>query len=109
MDQDWGTLARRLWAARGLDADLDRDLAAASGMAVQPFTASVEAARALVSHTLPGWVLHLGYGASGVFPYAALAAGLIRVVSDAPTVPLAILRSLAGAKEAQARTAPPPA
>lgn len=108
-EMQWDELTRRLAAAAGTDPDLDRDVARAFGRPDAAFTASVEACRALAAAVLPGMRLHLGYGASGVFPYASLAGDGLHVVSDAPTVPLAILRSLAAAAAALARSAPPAA
>ena len=109
MEPDWIELGRRLVAAVGADAALDEALAAAFAQPVAPFTASVEACRALVAAILPDWRLHLGYGASGMFPYALLTNAATRIMSDAPTVPLAILRSLVAAKACPAPSAPPPA
>ncbi len=111
MTGEWEELERRLWAAGGSDGDLDHCLAERFLLRERAFTASVEDARALVAEALPDWRLHLGHGASGVFPYALLARGENRIVSDAPTVPLAILRSaLAAARAAdQAPASPPPA
>ncbi len=109
MEPDWDELARRLSAAVGTDAVLDAALAAAFGQTAAAFTSSVEDCRALVAAALPGWRLHLGYGASGMFPYALLTNAATRIMSDAPTVPLAILRSLVAAKACPAPSAPPPA
>ncbi|RAU22664.1 hypothetical protein CU669_08285 [Paramagnetospirillum kuznetsovii] len=105
---EWADLNRRLWLASGSDEELDRDLAALFGQSPHAYSASVEDCRALVTAALPGWRLHLGYGASGMFPYALLSRDGIQIVSDAPTVPLAILRSLVAAKARSAPSALPP-
>lgn len=85
-------LAERLAGATGADPVLDAELAAAWGVPAQAFTSSVEAARALVVAALPGWRLHLGFGVTGVFPYAALCRDGHHLEAEAPSVPLAILR-----------------
>ena len=109
MEPDWGELGERLLASAGGDAALDEALAAAFGQVAAPFTSSVEACRALVAEALPGWRLHLGYGASGMFPYALLTNNATRIISDASTVPLAILRSAVAAKASSTPSSPPPA
>jgi len=109
MIEHWNKLDEWLRAASGSDAALDQALSEAFGVKPAPFTSSVEACRDLVRQTLPEWRLHLGYGASGIFPYAALVTDGSRVASDAPTVPLAVLRSAVAAKALQAPSAPPPA
>lgn len=106
---DWNGLARRLEQAAGADGSLDRDIAAAFGAEAKPYTASVEECRALAAAALPDLRLHLGFGASGLFPYASLGGGGLHVVSDAPTVPLAILRSLVAAATVLGRGGPPAA
>jgi hypothetical protein len=109
MEPDWQDLLRRVEKAGGAEAELDRDLAAAFGVAAAPFTASVPDCRSLAAAALPDMKLHLGYGASGVFPYASLSGGGLHVVSEASTVPLAILKSLVGAAAARARSELPAA
>lgn len=109
MGTDWLDLLRRIEQAAGADAVLDGDLAKAFSVATAPFTASVPHCQGLAETALPGMKLHLGYGASGVFPYSSLSGGGLHVVSEAATVPLAILRSLVGAAAARARSAPPEA
>jgi len=108
MEPDWTELGKRLVAAVGADEGLDEALAAAFGQPAGPFTASVESSRALAAAALPDWRLHLGYGVSGMFPYALLSNATTRIMSDAPTVPLAILRSLVAAKACPAPSSPPP-
>jgi hypothetical protein len=107
MGTDWLDLLRRVEQAAGADTALDADLAAVFGVAVAPFTASVPDCRTLAGTAMPGMKLHLGYGASGVFPYASLTGEGLHVVSEAATVPLAILRSVVGAAAARARSGPP--
>jgi hypothetical protein len=98
MGVDWGGLRMRLAQATGADADLDKAIAAAFQQPPGDYTASVEKCRTLVAAALPGWTLHLGFGASGVFPYASLAGNGTRVVVDAGTVPLAVLRAAVAVK-----------
>lgn len=87
--------------ATGADPDLDARLAEAFAVPAAAFTGSVEHCKALLAAALPEWRLHLGYGASGVFPYAVLTAHGRRCEGDAPTVPLAILRAAILAKAKQ--------
>lgn len=84
--------------ATGADPELDGKVAAAFGVPAARFSGSVDDCRALVAAVLPDWRLHLGYGVSGVFPYAVLSAHGHRCQGDAPTVPLAILRAAVLAK-----------
>jgi hypothetical protein len=107
MDGVWSELVKRLWLASGADGALDQALADAFAQPVAGYTSSVESCRALVAAALPGWRLHLGYGVTGTFPYASLTRDGNCILSDAPTVPLAILRSAAAA--ASVPSAPPPA
>ena len=109
MEPDWNGLSLRLRGASGTDFALDEALAAAFGQMIAPFTSSVEAARGLVAAALPGWRLHLGFGATGLFPYASLAHDGTMIISDAPTVPLAILKSAVSAKACSKPSSPPPA
>lgn len=90
---DWSKLAAALEAATGADGRLDGAIAASFGLPPAAYTASVDDCRMLVSSALPGWSLHLGFGASGIFPYATLGNGNKRCMADAATVPLAILRA----------------
>lgn len=90
-------IAERLARATGASPELDAALAGALGVEPRPFTASAEECRSLAARLLPGWHLHVGYGASGVFPYAALSQGGHRHAAEAPTLPLAILRALVAA------------
>ena len=85
--------------ASGADADLDARLADAFQVPAAKFTGSVEDCRALLAAALPDWRLHLGYGASGMFPYVVLSAHGRRCTAEAPTVPLAILRAAVLAKQ----------
>lgn len=88
-------LSHGLTSASGADALLDAALAQVLDVPQDGYTGSVEACRRLVAAALPGWRLHIGYGASGIFPYAALVNdSRQRYAAEAPTVPLAILRAL---------------
>lgn len=87
-------LACRLTAASGADSGLDAAVAQAYATPPAAYTASVSECRRLVEHVRPKARLHLGYGASGVFPYAAVVDGETRSQAEGPTVPLAILRAL---------------
>ena len=107
MVSDWPELERRLERASGADALLDHDLAVAFGASEAPFTSSVPDCRTLAGAVLPGLRLHLGYGASGMFPYASLSGEGLYIVSEAPTVPLSILRSVVAAEIARGRSEPP--
>ena len=109
MDSDWDGLARALSTAAGSDSQLDEALAKAFGQPKAAFTSSVEDCRSLVAASLPDWHLHLGYDASGMFPYASLVREPSRIMSEAPTVPLAILRSAVAAKAYPGPSSPPPA
>lgn len=91
---DRADLEHKLVAAMGGDAELDQLIATTFGVAAAPFTEAVEPCRALVASQLPGWHLHVGFGVSGVLPYAALSDAGHHVEAEAPTVPLAILRAL---------------
>ncbi|CAA7613443.1 conserved hypothetical protein [Magnetospirillum sp. LM-5] len=92
---DWDALGDRIVKAKGGDAQLDTDLCLAVGVSVQPVTESVDAARALVREGAPGWHLHIGFDATGLFPYAALTQGDTHVDASATSVPLALLGALA--------------
>ena len=92
---DWPELAAMLEAATGADGRLDGAVAAGFGVSPADYTASVDHCRDLVASVLPGWALHVGFGASGIFPYALLSNGDRRHMADAGTVPLAILRAAA--------------
>jgi hypothetical protein len=108
---DWAELGRRLAAATGTDADLDLALSKAGGGEAGDYTSSVTASRALIARLLPGWTVHLGFDASGVFPYVALGNGPRHVAAGGPTLPLALLRALAAALAPAdpGRSAPPDA
>jgi hypothetical protein len=95
---DWQDLAAALTAATGGDHGLDRAIAEAFAQAPAEYTESVAACRSLVAVALSGWKLHVGYGVSGLFPYAALSSGEIHLEAEAPTLPLAILRVAVAAK-----------
>ena len=90
----WRSLADQAAQATGADAVLDAALAAAFGVAVAPFTGSVDEARALAAAVLPGWRLHLGFDVTGVFPYARLSNNGIGVEAGASALPLAVVRAV---------------
>ncbi len=91
---EWEKLAGWLARATGADPDLDAALAAAFDRPAAPFTASADSARALVAAVLPGRRLHVGFDATGIFPYASLGGDGERSEAGAPTLPLAILRAM---------------
>ena len=90
-------LASLLARASGADEAIDHALAAAFATDPAPYSSSVDDCRRLAGRALPGWRLHVGYGAGGLFPYAALVLDESRAMAEAPTVPLAILRALVDA------------
>ena len=109
MDSDWTELERRLAVATGGDGDLDLAIAQAFHQPEAPYSISVSACQALVGVCMPQWRLHLGFGVTGLFPYASLARDGVLIISDAPTVPLAILRSAVAAQKAATPSASPAA
>jgi hypothetical protein len=92
-------LARLLATASGADPAIDRAVAATFGAedGEGGWSASVEHCVALLGRVLPGWSWHVGWGPSGVVPYARLRRGAERVSAEAPTVPIALLRAIARA------------
>lgn len=97
---DWQVLAAALAAATGGDHGLDQAVADAFGQSPAEYTESVAACRALAAAALPGWKLHVGYGVSGLFPYAALSRDETHLEAEATSLPLAILRVAVAAKSA---------
>jgi hypothetical protein len=91
---DWASLAAKLHDAGGADPELDAVIAEAFGAPAGSYTESIEDCRRLVALALPGWHLHIGFAASGVFVYANLSKGEASASAESPTVPLAILRAL---------------
>lgn len=91
------SLAQRLNAATGADGGLDEAIAGAFGVPPGRYSGSLDACRALVAAALPGWRLHLGFDAAGIFPYAALSQGEHHLEAEAPTLPLAILKAAVAA------------
>jgi hypothetical protein len=57
------------------------------------YSASVDACLLLIGRVLPDWHWHVGYGPTGVLPYASMQDEHSdkRVETSAPTVPLALL------------------
>jgi hypothetical protein len=103
-------LVDMLARATGPDPDLDAAIAAQFGGRPAdpppdppPYTGSVDACIDLVHAQLAGWGWHVGFGPSGVLPYAALHDDTRRVEASAPTVPLALLRALVAALAAVAK------
>ena len=89
-------LLERLRQAEGHDVLLDRaiaqDLDVLAPTAQAPeYTASVDRCLELLHRLLPAWHWHLGYGATGVMPYAFVSDASRRFEATAPTVPLALL------------------
>jgi hypothetical protein len=91
---DRGDIAAALGKATGADADIDRMIAECFAVASVDYSASIDHCRALAGQLLPGWRLHLGYGVTGLFPYASLTRGDEIHIAEAPTLPLAVLRAL---------------
>ncbi|MEJ5233153.1 MAG: hypothetical protein WHV64_13205 [Geminicoccaceae bacterium] len=107
-------LGRALEGANGADPGIDRAVAAAfGGEAEAGWSGSVERCLELLARVLPGWSWHLGWGPSGVLPYARLRHGGERVSAEGPTVPIALLRVIvrasAGARDPPAEPPPRPA
>ncbi|HXP97518.1 MAG TPA: hypothetical protein VN809_12455 [Telmatospirillum sp.] len=91
---DLKDLTAALWTANGADADIDRAIAEHFAVSSADFSSSIDQCRTLIAERLPGWRLHIGYAANGIFPYVSLAKGDEVFVAEAPTVPLAILRAV---------------
>lgn len=91
--QDLGPLAKALTAATGPDTGLDALIAESLAQPMADYSESVDRCGRLVAALLPDWHLHVGFGGSGVFPYATLSCGEHRAEAEAPTVPLAMLRA----------------
>lgn len=96
-------LEKRVIAATGGDADLDRlirDTLDAGNGASPNYSSSVDDCIALIGTVLPGWAWHVGHGARGIFPYASLhpkgpaeGGSELRAEATASTVPLALLQA----------------
>jgi hypothetical protein len=94
-------LSKRIRAATGRDRELDKSIADVLEHSPRPipeYTGSVDACIDLVHRVLPAWSWHVGYGPTGVLPYATLARGHTRHETSAPTVPLALLAAVLEAK-----------
>lgn len=84
-----------LEVATGHDPSLDARIGRLLGGDVDAdYSASVPRCTELIGRRLPGWRWHVGYGASGVFPYASLSRGDDLRTASAPTVPLALLAAM---------------
>lgn len=102
MADDGSTIAallKRVEAADGADRDLDRAIAAAlvldAAAAKAPdYTGSTPACLALFRSRLPEWRWHVGWGPTGILPYARATRGDSRIEAEAPTVPLALIAVL---------------
>jgi len=112
MDGTSEPLRALLAGASGADPAIDRAVAATFGVegGEGGWSASVERCVALLGRVLPGWSWHVGWGPSGVVPYARLRRGAELVSAEAPTVPLALLRAIvrAVAGERDPPAQPPP-
>lgn len=89
-------LLARLRTATGPDTALDWEIARVLGEGVTggeeaAYTASIDRCFDLLHRVAPGWHWHVGFGVSGLLPYATLALGPRRFEASAPTVPLALL------------------
>lgn len=89
-------LIARLDAATGPDPALDRDITQTLGGSttaaeVPAYTASIDRCFDLLHRVAPGWHWHVGFGVTGLLPYATLALGPRRFEASAATVPLALL------------------
>jgi|GEM_PF-750890 signal transduction histidine kinase len=89
-------LLTQIKKATGRDPAIDRRIADALdggdlGQTVPDYTASVERCVELIRRTLPGWHWHVGYGATGIMPYAMVSEGTRRYEATAATVPVALL------------------
>lgn len=83
-----------LTAATGADSALDKALAEKFGVVQTDYSASIDHCISLLRQVLPGWTWHLGWNAAGLFPYAMLHRDHDHASSDAPTMPLALLRAI---------------
>ncbi|MBX3517799.1 MAG: hypothetical protein KF815_12745 [Rhodospirillales bacterium] len=102
-------LIARLDAATGPDPTLDRDIVQALGGSTTAgegpaYTASIDRCFDLLHQVAPGWHWHVGFGVTGLLPYATLALGPRRFEASAATVPLALLNVIVRA--ACARSSP---
>lgn len=89
---DLPKLVALLEAAPGGSVDLDDLVARVYGVPAGPYSESVDRCLGLVKSVLPHWRLHIGYGVSGVLPYASLTQADRHYEAEGPTVPVAILR-----------------
>lgn len=98
MSKDLTALLERLEAATGSDPGLDHELAQTLQSEQVDYTASVDRCVEMLRTLLPGWSWHVGWGANGIMPYAAVHNGHRRSAATAPTVPLALLTAMLRAR-----------
>ncbi|MGE4281049.1 MAG: hypothetical protein AB7G62_15780 [Magnetospirillum sp.] len=91
---DLQELTRLLGDAQGGSTELDDMVANMYGQPAGTYSESVDCCLRLVKSLLPHWRLHIGFGVSGILPYASLTQGETHLEAEGPTVPLAILRVL---------------
>lgn len=96
-------LLERVRKATGPDRELERDImveafgdGVRNALPVPTYTASIDAALALVERKLPGWIWMLDKNESGPFDFVLWAETGLRAKANAmgPTAPLAILAAL---------------
>ena len=100
-------LLARVRQATGSDPELDAAITAGLDPAAldagpRPFTRSVDACLELLHRIRPGWAWHVGWGATGVVPYATVSRGDHRYEARASTIPLALLDALLQVEIAEA-------
>ncbi len=92
-------LLRQVEMATGADKQSDRAIAmefrrSTTNGEAPDYTASVDRCVDLIKEVMPGWSWHVGFGASGIFPYALVRDATRRFEAQALTVPLALLCAL---------------
>lgn len=83
-----------LATAHGGCAELDRLVADVYELPPAAYSESVDCCLHMVKGVLPHWRLHIGFGVSGILPYASLTQDDRHYEAEGPTVPLAVLRVL---------------
>lgn len=97
-------LSRKIRVATGSDKELDKCIGQILAIEVAEFTGSIEHAKSVLKMLLPDAELHVGYGATGIFPCATVATAGHLYTNEAPTVPIAILRACFSASVEQAQS-----